>query len=164
MTRCEYEPYSASATFTPVTGRAVEVFEGDIETLKRAGGKIVGYLDVSGNGFSSFRTTASRAARDAALHGATHFVVLGKDVDTSYATTPGYTTSKTTGSASAYAYGNYAHAYGQSTTNTVYTPPQTYQINKPRARYAIIRVDPSRWTSLPEPIRPQPIPSKPATK
>lgn len=40
-------------------------------------------------------------------------------------TTPGQATTNTYGKANAYGYGNYANAYGRSTSTTTYTPPQT---------------------------------------
>lgn len=40
---------------------------------------------------------------------------------------PGHATTTTTGSATAYSYGNTAQAYGSAQSNTTYTPPQVHQ-------------------------------------
>jgi len=40
---------------------------------------------------------------------------------------PGYANTTTTGSATGYAYGNTAYAYGQAQSTTTYIPPQVHQ-------------------------------------
>lgn len=94
-------------------------------------------ISVKGNGY----TSASRVNEMALLRGAeladkagyNYFTVLNMDQyeRQSSFTTPGSSTTNTYGTATAYSTGNYVNAYGSSTSNTTYTPPQTYNVIKP---------------------------------
>ncbi|HSZ74464.1 MAG TPA: hypothetical protein VK779_06575 [Rhizomicrobium sp.] len=90
-----------------------------------------------GNGFTDPATIQNyvlvKAAQETMARHFVSFEIVG-DRDTSRGgavVLPGTATSYTTGNATAYGYGNTATAYGTSTTNTTYMPPQAIPFVKP---------------------------------
>ncbi|HKB91807.1 MAG TPA: hypothetical protein VKC60_14920 [Opitutaceae bacterium] len=92
-----------------------------------------------GNGYTSgmqvIQMTARRCAEVTLQHGYRYFVgTAASDASSNYSfTTPGY--ASTYGHGSAVGYGNFAS--GNFSSNTVITPPQTYNVNKPALTVAI---------------------------
>ena len=92
-----------------------------------------------GNGYTSgmqvIQMTARRCAEVTLQHGFRYFVgTAASDASSNYSfTTPGY--ASTYGQGSAVGYGNYAT--GNFSSNTIITPPQTYNIHKPALTIAI---------------------------
>jgi len=90
-----------------------------------------------GNAFTDAATIQNyvllKAAEETASCGYDMFLIVSS-ADTSRSgtmVTPGQATSYTTGSATAFGSGNYATAVGSSTTQTYYTPGQTFSYVKP---------------------------------
>ena len=79
--------------------------------------------------------TARRCAEVTLQHGYRYFVgTAASDASSNYSfTTPGY--ASTYGHGSAVGYGNYAS--GSFSSNTIITPPQTYNVHKPALTIAI---------------------------
>tara|TARA_R110000751_G_scaffold80214_15_gene161911 strand:- start:25823 stop:26362 length:540 start_codon:yes stop_codon:yes gene_type:complete len=100
-------------------------------------------VTVKGNGYtSSERTNEMALLRSAELtrdNGFNYFIVVDSEEyqSTSQFVTPGSSTSTTTGSASAYSFGNRAYATGVANTNTTYTPPQIYTTFKPNVAMVV---------------------------
>jgi len=92
-----------------------------------------------GNGYTSamqvIQMTARRCAEVTLQHGYRYFVgTAASDASSNYSfTTPGY--ASTYGQGSAVGYGNYAS--GTFSSNTIITPPQTFNIHKPALTIAI---------------------------
>jgi hypothetical protein len=92
-----------------------------------------------GNGYTSamqvIQMTARRSAEVTLQHGYRYFVGIAvADASSNYSfTTPGY--ASTYGHGSAVGYGNYAS--GSFSSNTIITPPQTYNVHKPALSVAI---------------------------
>ena len=93
----------------------------------------------SGNGYTSamqvIQMTARRCAEVTLQHGYRYFVgTAASDASSNYSfTTPGY--ASTYGHGSAVGYGNFAS--GNFSSNTIITPPQTYNIHKAALTVAI---------------------------
>jgi hypothetical protein len=94
-------------------------------------------ISVKGNGFTSESRVKEmgllRSAELAKQNGYSYFILTGVDAyaRTSHYTTQGSSTTTTTGSTTAFGYGNSATAYGSSTSYTTHNPGQTHTIIKP---------------------------------
>lgn len=95
-------------------------------------------IHVKGNAYtSSAKTNAIAIVRAAELtlqHGYKRFIIMDFDQWTKTTTqyTSGSATTTTTGSATANTYGSTTYVSGSATSNTIYTPPTAYNIDKPR--------------------------------
>lgn len=119
----------------------VVAYEGDIPELAKADGKVVGTLDVSGNGYAGADDVRERALEEAAAVGGTHLLIAGEGSSTSWAQiTPDRATTQV--------YGN--------TATTTYTPGTQLPITRHRGAFVVVRVPPSRWIELPVALRPAP--------
>jgi hypothetical protein len=113
-------------------------------------GALVGYSDYMvapdeaivtfyGNGYTGamqvIQMTARRCAEVTLQHGYRYFVgTAASDASSNYSfTTPGYASAY--GHGSAVGYGNFAS--GNFSSNTIITPPQTYNVHKPALTVAI---------------------------
>lgn len=113
----------------PTTKLAVVAYEGDIETLVAAGGKVIGSMNGAGNGFSSQRNVERKVQRNAAELGATHIVFVSAYAEEDR-TPVSYHTS----------------CQGQRCTTTT---AGGYRFYRPRAGYVLIRVARKNWSRLP---------------
>lgn len=94
-----WRPYALSApAHEPLLQRAVEVYEGDFPHLVRAGGQVIGTVYANGNRRAGSQRLLDAAARAAAAHGGTHFIVGAESTSTTVtgATTQTYGTASYT--------------------------------------------------------------------
>lgn len=142
-----YEPRSAAQPQQSVQ-RAARFYEGDIETIAKANGEVIGVLTigiapgwVSTDGYNELH---EKAAIEAARRGATHFILGGTDdrPSTEYiGTTTGHATTSTSGTDLSTRY----------VGTTVLVPVTTI---RERATYVLVRVPADRLWRLPDPLRP----------
>jgi len=154
MTSVSFTPHQAGS-WSRVVDEPVQYFEGDRDSLKSVAFEPIGTLTVFGNGFASQQTCLDRAREEVGALGGTHFRVLESGANVSQWTSPGSSTTTTTGQAYGHGSGNYAHASGSSVSQTVYTPGQTYDIVHPWASFWVVRVAPENWQRLPDSLRPR---------
>ncbi len=158
-TSAQFSPYSAIRP-EPSTANAVRVYEGDKAILRSAGATFVGDLDVDTQQhlqlpFDSKRPNydglAPRAALEAGKVGATHFILVDAGVDvTEYTVQDAHEETETQ-----VGYDQYGRKHVQSVTT--HRPEKTIKTAAQRGRYALFRVDPSRWGDLPPQLRPLPL-------
>lgn len=100
-------------------------------------------VSVRGNGYTSASRVQEigllRSAELAKENGFNYFVIHDMDswTSTSQFTIPGSSTTTTTGSATAYGYGNTLNAFGQSTSHTTYNASQTMTFFKPNVAIVV---------------------------
>lgn len=153
-----FTPYSAVRS-ERATESAVRFYEGDKQTLAKAGAQYVGELELDAHESVAFPFNkkkkknigdllAGRAASEAAKVGATHYLLVETGVDVNeYQVTPEQTETE---QVSGY------DRNGRKITNSVTTKhdAQSIKTEAPRGRFALFRVDPNRWSELPQQLRP----------
>ncbi len=158
-TSAQFNPYSAVRP-DPATVTAVRIYEGDKQTLRNAGATFVGDLDVDAQQKldlpfdkkrPSYDGLAPRAAMEAAKVGATHFVLVDAGVDVTEYTVQH--AQEHTESVQVYD----EHGRKRTESVTTYRPEQKIKTSQQRGRFALFRVDPTRWSELPEQLRPIPL-------
>jgi hypothetical protein len=140
----DYQPYSTQTSAqAKVVNYTLVAFEGDIEALARAGGFVVGTIQVRGNGYAGEDDIASRARLEAANYGGTHIILAGKGSSVSLAKiTPDR--AHTSGTVS-------GNTYNATTT---YQPGVSVPVTRHRAGYVVVRVPVDHWRDLPAALRP----------
>ena len=104
-------------------------------------------ITVNGNGFTSASKVKEmgllRSAELAKMSGYNYFILRGMDAGTTRSTytTPGSSTTTTTGNATGYVYGNNVNIYGSSTSYTSYNPAQVHEIFKPNVAIVVEFID-----------------------
>jgi hypothetical protein len=154
-----FTPYSAVRS-ERATESAVRFYEGDKQTLSKAGAQYVGELELDAHENVSFPFNgkkkknsigdllSGRAASEAAKVGATHYLLVETGVDVNeYQVAPEQEeTQQVQG----------FDQHGRRVTNSVTTKHEAKSIKTeaPRGRFALFRVDPNRWNELPTQLRP----------
>jgi hypothetical protein len=162
-----FTPYSAVRS-EKATEQAVRFYEGDKQTLSKAGAQYVGELELDAHENVAFPFNkkkkgsigdllSGRAASEAAKVGATHYLLVETGVDVNeYQVTP---EQEETQQVQGY------DQHGRKVTNSVTTKHEAKSIRteSPRGRFALFRVDPNRWSELPNQLRPAMMAGEPAS-
>lgn len=153
-----FEPHSAVSAGSRVTPEAVRFYAGDVETLRRLQPTYVGELVVDVRKQWGWEKTpeveelAARTAIASAEHGATHYILVEQGVDVhERLLTP--ETTEITSEKSVDADGR-VHEKKVATTR----PAEVATTTTPRGRFLAYRIDPARWSELPLPLQPKPLP------
>ncbi len=133
-----YQPSpNVTTQLTRVTSEAVSYSDTDVKTLNEAGAVYIGELDLEGvrgglaSGGAGPANLSGRASLEAATRGATHYMLLGGNVER----------------------GPSGHTVVVVTERSAFaTNPQQQEVT---ARYAMLRIEPDHWATLPAPLRPQ---------
>lgn len=133
-----YQPSANVTTQLPrITSEAVSYENADLSTLNAAGAVYIGEIDLRGergdgpiNGASGPANLIGRASLEAAQRGATHYMLLAGDVEQK----PGPQTVVVTQHA----------AFASNNMEQEVT-----------ARFAMLRIEPAQWATLPAALRPQ---------
>ena len=136
----EFKPYTARAAqgYRPSVHHAIEVYEGDISKLIAAGAVLLGTMETDSNGFST-EYVRKQALRDVAARGGTHAVVA--DI---------YTIAHWLQISADRA----ATAVSGDAATTTVTSGAILPVAGYDGTYLVVRVPPSRWSELPESVRP----------
>jgi hypothetical protein len=137
-TWADFKPRTA-VTKSRLVDKALMAYADDIARLKELGGEDLGMIVVRGNGAATPSELRERAMIEAAVRGATHLLIGGEQVDSEVVTLrgPSAVTSR----------------YGDTLVTTT-QPEQKATINRHSGGYEAIRVDPERWSELPDGLRP----------
>lgn len=153
-----FEPHSAVSVGARVTPEAVRFYPGDVDTLRRFQPSYVGELVVDVHKQWGWEKTpqvdelVARTAVASAENGATHFILVEAGVDVhERLLTPD--TTESTSEKSADADGG-AHAKKLEATR----PAEGAAKTTPRGRFLAYRIEPARWSELPLPLQPKPLP------
>lgn len=140
-TTTDFHPYSATAVKHAVTEQAVFAYPGDVAKLKAAGGELVGWLTVGGNGFASRDDVRDQALVEAAARGGSHVLIFDESAETSLV-------QLTNDRAMTTVNGN--------TATTTFQPGMVAPVTRHNGTFAIVRVPPHAWSELPPQLRPMP--------
>lgn len=158
----QFVPNSARREGT-VTDRALRFYAGDRVLLQQTGATFVGEFEVDTKAQiawfgrkSNVDALSARVAYEAARVGATHFVLLESGVDVrDIVVSPEHTETQSE------SHVHRGHVHTDSVT--VHRPAQSIRTESPFAKFAVFRIDPSRWAELPDGLRPSPLAIAPVT-
>lgn len=122
---------------------AVVAYQDDIGALDRAGGRSLGRVWSSGNGFASKSRVRDEARDRAAEYGCTHAIYIDMGTTTELVTVKN---AQCTTEVSSYGYRSHA--------TTSCSGPTRFPVSRWRGTWLCVRVEPEQWCELPEPLRP----------
>jgi hypothetical protein len=129
--------------FTPIVAQAVRCDEAEVGTVIAAGGILIGTIDARA---LAVRATdddvADKAAKVAAENGGTHLVLTERDVESFTYTQPGHEDTEC------------REVNGARDCRTTVTAPTQTTVDKPTAKFVVLRVPRQNWPQLPTTLRP----------
>lgn len=140
----DYKPSGAAAGQSRLVGSALKYADKDLETIKATGAVYLGELeahaekDTDLSNQSGANGLEGRMSLEAAQRGATHFTLTASDVEHKLAPSTGF-------SATPFQRNGVAQTQGI------------------KARYALWRVEPGKWSELPKELRPEGLPGATTT-